>query len=650
MQVLLSVLVVLLQAAAPATPTASAPGAAGAPSQAAAGEAETPDPRAGLSAPVRDEEELLSLWRLRQKAVAGGDATRADDLEKQILTLRKELGIRRLDAHAVALMEEARVAAVEKGDLDRAQRIVEQARKLAPGLPDTESLQAEITFERQPWALHRWFVLTVKGWAARLDDFQRRALALSDAGLTTFVLLTLLLQVFLLSQLLRHGLALYHGLGRTFPGVVKFLLLGVALSLAVLPLLLGFGPLLLVFPFLVLVHPVQARSERVFAVFFALFLGATPWLLRAVDRLSEAGTGVSQALFEVGLDPTRARAEEVLVAHLRSHPTDWQASAALGLAQKRRGDLDAAVATLRQALAHVPAGSPESGLVRNNLGNALFAGGRVAEAERQFQQAIQALPKAPEPAFNLSRLYTRTTRLETAQASFAAASALDPDRVALWNEDVDLNLNRFVVDMDLPADLLTARELQSLLAPSPLAARAWHQIAGPVPELVAPAGCMATLVAFGLLSVGRRRLRVVLPCSRCAMAAEVDRSAPETAPLCEQCHNLFIRNIPVDRRIRFEKEERIARYRTFRQWGLRSASVVLPGLSSFLTGHPARGALVVGALVLIVLRLLLPDGVLFEPFSGAPPSGTRALVLLGLLALIWLGGVVRTWRDTRGVA
>ena len=132
--------------------------------------------------------------------------------------------------------------------------------------------------------------------------------------------------------------------------------------------------------------------------------------------------------------------------------------------------------------------------------------------------------------------------------------------------------------------------------------------------------------------------------------AEVDLGAAETAPLCEQCHNLFIRNIPVDRRIRFEKEERIARVRTLRLWGLRAAALVLPGLPSFVTGHPLRGTLLTGAVVFLGLRLALPDGLLFEPFGGAPPTPLYTGVLAALVGLLWLGGFLRTWRDTRELA
>jgi hypothetical protein len=224
-------------------------------------------------------------------------------------------------------------------------------------------------------------------------------------------------------------------------------------------------------------------------------------------------------------------------------------------------------------------------------------------------------------------------RLDKARERFGEASALDPERVARWNEDLDPNLNRFVVDMGLTADALTRREADALLAPSPLATRAWLRLAGPVPEAAAPMAAAVTMLAFAVLAGVRRRSVIVVPCSRCALAAEVHLGAPESAPLCEQCQNLFIRNIPVDRRVRFEKEERIARYAAFRLWAVRLGALFFPGLASFLRGHAVRGCVVAGVAVFLILRLALPEGVLYEPYGGRPASMTH--------------GFARTWRATR---
>jgi hypothetical protein len=180
MQALLSLLVFLLQPGggnAPAVAEAALPTA---PSKvvdgAAAPSAEVPDSQFGLATPVRGEAELIGLWQLRKKAVADGDEARADDLQRQVLVQRRELGIERLDAFALDLLDEAGRASTERADSARSAALVGQARTLSPGLPEIETAQATWALERQPWALHRWLVHTGKGMSLRLADFQRRTL------------------------------------------------------------------------------------------------------------------------------------------------------------------------------------------------------------------------------------------------------------------------------------------------------------------------------------------------------------------------------------------------------------------------------------------------------------------------------------------
>jgi len=654
MQALLSVLVFLLQPGGGLAPAVAEPPPASAPApslpSAAADAAETPDSQVGLPTAVRGEVELFGLWQLRRKAVTDGDEARADDLHKQVLIQRHELGIQRLDGFALDLLDEAGRAATVKLDLSRSQMLVDQARALSPGLPEIETAQATWALERQPWALHRWLVHTVKAMSLRLQDFQRRTLLASDLVWTTLIIAGALIGLFLVAQFIRHGLALYLGLGRTFPSLLRVVVVAAAGLLMAIPLYFGFGPLLLVFPFLILLWPLQRASERVVCVACVVVLGGTPWVLRAVDRLSAAGTGATHALYELGGNPHHPRAAAAVAAVLDRQPSDWQAMFVLGVALKRQGKLDAAIASLDGAARHVPPGNAEAARLQNDLGNAFFASGRSNAAEKAYLEAIRLDRRLPEPYFNISRLYTRTARVDKARERFAEGSALDPERVARWNADFDPNLNRFVVDLGLSADALTRRELETLLAPSPLATRAWLRLAGPVPEAVAPLGALVVLVVFTLLALIRRRTIVVVPCSRCAFSAEVHLGGPESAPLCEQCQNLFIRNIPVDRRVRFEKEERIARYAALRLWGLRAGGLVFPGFASFLRGRAVRGCLVAGLAVFLALRIALPEGILYEPYGGRPTSDIHGLTLAIGLGVLWVVGFIRTWRSARELA
>lgn len=654
MQALFALICLLLQPVTPSaqnvTPSAQPASAlaapptlsVGAPTQATptslSGE-EQPTSSLALVPPVKDEDQLVALWRVREKAAEDGDLDQADRAFQQVKGHCGDLGISRHDAFAYSLILEARQLSAVKRDFVRADVVFGQARQLAPGLPEIDEAIAVRVLDERPYYLHKYVVSKMRGIVARLSDFQRRSLLLADTLLSLFLVLTAVALVFVVTQSIRHGLAIYHDLGSVFPALMKFLVLGVSLAIAALPLYFGFGPYLLAFPLLVVFFAYQRPSERVLSVLTVAYLAALPWTLRAVDRISEAGTGATQALFKLGTDPFAHGAAEAVGAELSHDPDDWQGAMVLGTAHKRRAKLSSAIELLRRAEAAAPAQTASMGLVKNNLANALFATGRHQSAEALYKEAAVLLPRQPEPAFNLSRVYTRTGRIDDAKGQFARASALDSDRVAAWNDQLDLNLNRYVIDLALPSSALTIRELHDVLAKTVLASKAWSLIAGPVPEVAAPVLAAVSALAFLTILVSRRRIRVRVPCSRCARAADQRLTERASAALCEQCHSLFVRNIPVDRRVRFEKDEQIARWRAVRIWGTRLSGLIGPGVAAFVTGSPLRGACGVALAGFLVIRILFPEGLLYEPLSTEPQGPLGFQVCVGALVVVWLLGV-----------
>jgi len=77
--------------------------------------------------------------------------------------------------------------------------------------------------------------------------------------------------------------------------------------------------------------------------------------------------------------------------------------------------------------------SPGSARAQNNLGLALEAGGRDAEAERAFRAAIAAEPAHVFARVNLGRLYGRTRRVDDALRVLAEADSLTPDDPLVLN-------------------------------------------------------------------------------------------------------------------------------------------------------------------------------------------------------------------------
>jgi len=324
----------------------------------------------------------------------------------------------------------------------------------------------------------------------------------------------------------------------------------------------------------------------------------------------------------------------------------------LGLAYKRTGQLTDARAALQAAIDAVDDDTDEASaaVIYNNLGNTLFALGYAKPAEDAYQKARRRAREAPEPPFNLHRLYRRSGRADDAESAIQEASGIDAQLVATWSQDDDTSVNRYVVDMELPASALVGRAMQNVFADTPLARRGWVVLAGPVPAMTAPLAAFVTLAVFGVLGRLRSRMRLTWPCVRCARPApSVVSAGPPAHPQCEQCVNLFVKNIPVDRRVRFQKEQTVARYAAARQWGTRLLGVLVPGTVDLVRGNPLRGAAMVAATTILVIWLIYPDGLLVEPISIAVADGVplgRYALMAGIAAL-WLTSLVRAvrWKE-----
>ena len=543
-------------------------------------------------------------------------------------------------------MREAEATAAA-GELAAAQHLVDVAAEMAPGLPEVHDTRARLFLKRLPFSIHTWLPHQIEAYKARLSDFQRRMLLVSDAVLLLMALLAGLGLIFLVAQLFRYGLHVYHDLGAVFPSMAKWVVLSGGVVLALFPFIFGFGPLLLFLPVAGLVWAYQSVGERVVLVLFVLLFGASPWLLRMADHLSEAGTGLDQAIYALDLNPHDHRAAASVEAVVAQDAKDMLAKASLGLALKRRGELDRSQKLLSEAVRSLEADGAR-GAVANNLGNLHFAAGRPEAAKAAYEQAIKLLPQAVEPVFNLHRLVTRTGDEEQAQKLIAQASSLGAAEVTRWDAVRDPHLNRYVVDMPLPSNVLTLRALSDIFGSTNFARRAWVVLAGPVPEMAAPVGAGALLVVFVGVFALRKRLRLSWPCTRCGRVSEVHVvEGRPNRPLCEQCVNLFVRNIPVDRRIRFAKEEAIGRYQATTRWGTRLAGVLFPGFAALVLGRTVRGVFAVGLTLFCLLGLALPHGVLFEPVTSPRVTGLGTYAAFALLGLLWLRSVWSAHRWTR---
>ncbi|MBN1829264.1 MAG: tetratricopeptide repeat protein [Deltaproteobacteria bacterium] len=101
---------------------------------------------------------------------------------------------------------------------------------------------------------------------------------------------------------------------------------------------------------------------------------------------------------------------------------------------QRRGQMGKAETLYRQILRT----DPNNRFALNNLGVLCLHGGRIEEAERLFERALQGRGGYADPHYNLSCLYARTGKVEEALSSLVKAVDLDREMLTWADRDPDL--------------------------------------------------------------------------------------------------------------------------------------------------------------------------------------------------------------------
>jgi Flp pilus assembly protein TadD len=153
--------------------------------------------------------------------------------------------------------------------------------------------------------------------------------------------------------------------------------------------------------FATLVYAVFGRRSLAALLVVALALGGATWRRNADYR-------TEQSIWE---DTVAKR------------PTNVRALAALGAIQQREGRLDAALATMREAVRLAPAAAEQ----HNNLGNVWMKLGDWAEAAQCFRNALALKPADPFALNNLGNAYLQLGRGSDALVQLAAAVEAKPD-------------------------------------------------------------------------------------------------------------------------------------------------------------------------------------------------------------------------------
>ena len=118
--------------------------------------------------------------------------------------------------------------------------------------------------------------------------------------------------------------------------------------------------------------------------------------------------------------------ESLWIDALAKNPAAWSGWLNLGRVHLQRGQFDAAVFDLRQAVAWNP-GYAEA---YNDLGRALVQEGNINEGLADFQKAVEIVPRFGPPHSNIGNIFLLRGQMDEAISEYQTAVQINPDDVA----------------------------------------------------------------------------------------------------------------------------------------------------------------------------------------------------------------------------
>jgi tetratricopeptide (TPR) repeat protein/TM2 domain-containing membrane protein YozV len=591
-------------------------------------------------------EEVSRRWTQRREALGQGNHALARRELEALKSLRLDLGVGSLPAHAVALLREARETSGKEGAA-RAIELCRQAGDLAPALPEVNFGLARAYFADDGLDLGRIFGALFRGLGEFFESPRHRDAYLGNSLLVLGLALLFAVLAFLVLQLVRHVPLMHHslmdfvGLGKIGSGV----LLAVVLAL---PVFLGLAPMGVILLWSLCFWFYQRTTERVVTLVSLGFAAVAPLLASAIAPFLALQSQVASDLQELAAGLPHPSVVARAETRLRRSPEDFELLFVLARLHKSRGNDPIAEALYQRALAQK--GSDPRLL--NNYANLLLVTGRSAEAIQYYERSLQEDPKFATAQYNLAQGLRHTAAqagaesLQRHSAALQTAERLDPEAVRAYRAIESSNRNRYVIDAPLPEAALRGRALKALGDVDVLRAQLWERVADWLPLGAATWVPLLLMILLGVSWAVFPRGRIASACARCGSTV-CARCHPElgTGELCVQCHHIYLRGTALDPKLRLEKEAEIHRDQMRRRRLRVVFSAVLMGAGQVLGGRAGRGMLLLALFFWLILEVLFWNGIVRYPAEvEAVPS---ALKMVGLGAvflpayLLGLAGVLK---------
>jgi tetratricopeptide (TPR) repeat protein len=590
-------------------------------------------PDARLPSGVRDdgphmltEEAVRRALERRASAAAVGDAERKDLATRELLEIKRNLGLRNLVLGSAVLLREARVE-LDAGRPKRAADLSRYAAQLSPDLPASHWMLARSLWAEDPSQVVQ-VAAALRGLVGATFGTFRNAVSFWGWVLGVSVgALGIVIAGYAVVQLAKYVRYPASDIAQRLPGVLGTGEFSLALWIVVLlPMAFGLGLTTSVALALAVPFAYQGVKERILTGVFGAVLAAGPLTVAAVSPFvlfhgSEADV-LASALTE-SLSPdvrARFRALSADASDLRVRVQAYRA--------RQRGEIDEAVRLYAEALRS----RPDDPVLLNNSAVLDLQQGNEELARPKLVRASTS--DLAEPRLNLSLLLADEGDFARADRLLEEARRLDPGLTAAFTEfEGSKTTRQRLLEVPLNDNLLWSQ----LASHDPeeraeLVRQAWEPVGGRIPPEWFPVWVLTC--ALGAAVVHRRRRNLSVGCTRCGRPA----ARGEQKPLCEQCFSVFITGAAVEAQMRREKEAEVRGYQRRRRLVERLMGPV--GLGLVWGERPLLGVGVALVIAFVGLAVWTMDAWTVSAWTVRLDGGLEQIGMVALLALAVLAAGV----------
>ena len=596
-----------------------------------------------LTIPKATDEDLFSAWSRWRRGILDQDAKSAESAQRDLLSLKSELGIADLDAFSIGFVRAAE-AQMKSNDAMGAVGLATAAVELAPDLPHAHLMLARTYAFADPADVSRYIGELVQAVRCAFTDPRYSRPAIADLGVCMLLALLATTLAVIAVLVLRVARLLLHDFHHFFPqAAMRWQSAIFALVVLSLPMVLRLGAMPAILVLFAAAAAYLSGAERAVVCILIALVALAPSAARWIASASSFPGTIAEEVYQLERGgPEASRSASLISGRARDKTAQFDELFALGRYELRRGRLDAATAHLELAAAKR---SNEPRLL-TNLGNAMLAKGDVEGAAEAYTTAGSLDPQSVAPFYNLFVLYSRRAAgsapeaavadVQKAQNAADVVQRLQPSLIPVKDAGQELLLNRALLS---PA--LSSAEILQLLDEGDRDVKVESQLSlqllGNVDPSIAWLYPIAVVLALSGLGAALRRAKTAKACLRCGrpVCRRCDPELSTGSALCQQCVNVFARKNVVEPAVKIRKQIEIAQFRARTDKLTYVFGLLCSGAGHVFSGLPIRGALYAFLFLFALFNIIFRHGVVRYPY-GAEPLFVRLTPLAAALIAVYL--------------